>query len=235
MASRFLRRSGIAIVLVAELIEYEPDHIIQVGIGKNHQEVDVMKVAWPNATFVGFEANPHIGIDDYPGKLIRVAVGAEAGKATLYFNKKHKDGSSFFPHNDPIGPMQVEVDVVALDDMSMEELDMPIQQKLPNVLLWLDCEGMEFDVLRGCEKLLDQHVDVVNVEMTSNPPGDGWCTPNEVHDFLLEHGFLRQWVHTQRTSAGQTDAIYVRPHLFNPNYCCCPCQVKLFKQGAEQK
>jgi hypothetical protein len=68
--------------------------------------------------------------------------------------------------------------------------------------------------------------------MTANPPSDDpdWCDPDEVHWWMVQAGFLRQWIHTQRTNEGQYDCIYVRPHLFNPRYCCDPWERARFRE-----
>jgi len=222
MASKFLRRSGVAVCLISELIEFVPDAIIQVGIGSFHEEVPVMKQAWPHAKFTGFEANPNIRIRDYPGTLIRKAISNRAGSVDLHFQPRHKDGSSLFPPKHAETSASITVPCVTLDS-----LDLQAQQ----ALLWLDCEGSELNVLRGAENFIERSVAVINVEMTSKPSCEGWCSPESVHDWLCSHGFYRQWVHTNRSSAGQCDVIYVRSYLFQPEYCCCPCQVNRYKRG----
>ncbi len=234
--SKIKRRSGIAIVNICELIGWQPDVVYQVGVGVNHGEVDEMHDRWPGVQFVGCE--PHPGIvstveKDYPGELYEVAIGAERGKTKLYTKSRHKDGSSIFPHRNQHEHERYH----EIGDVLMSTLDSMFgpndvrscrayqnHNRKDNVMLWLDCEGSELDALRGGTEFL-KSVQVVNVEMTSKPPGTGWADPIEVHRLLNASGFLRQSVHTNRSAAGQADCVYVRRELFKPELCCCPCQL----------
>lgn len=217
MASKMLRRSGVAVGLVAELLGWKPDWICQVGVGLYHQEIDVFVEEWklgPEA-IVGFEANPVVFkriIESYPGTLINFAISDKPGMSALSAHPRHKDGSTLKGLDG--GSVVGMVDCVTLDDMFSSRTN-----DLGNCLLWLDCEGSELDVLRGAKDFIG-NVRAINVEMTSKPNGDGWADPVDVHAFLESLGFWLQWIHTQRVTAGQYDAIYVRGELFKPEYCC---------------
>jgi len=245
MASRLLRRSGISVGLVAEVLGWRPDWVIQVGVGLFHEEADalrekidddhkeehVLKSEWPDCRFVGFE--PHPGTfrqveDSYPGHLIQKAISDRHGTATFYMKKRHADGSSLHFH-DLLS--EDERSKVSKFDVELVTLDSIFTNGYPSgkILLWLDCEGSELAALRGGESLLER-VEVVNVEMASKPPSSGWCSPGEVHVHLAARGFWLQWIHTQRISAGQCDVIYVRSNLFRPEYCCVPHEVERFNK-----
>jgi FkbM family methyltransferase len=219
MVSRLLRRSGVAVGIIVELLNWKADHIYQVGVGQYHQEMDVLREEWPDVIIEGFEAFPAIvkaRKDYYPGKLHSVAVVDKKGPVKLHVKRKHKDGSSLFEfvEEDKLR----ETITVEGDTLDNLKPDGPEGEK---ILLWLDCEGSELMALQGAERFC-KRVEVVNVEMTAYPPGRGWANPFQVHRWLVEHGFVRQWIHTQRTSAGQYDAFYVRRKLFDPRYCCDP-------------
>lgn len=223
MVSKFVRRSGISVCLIADLLEWVPDLVIQVGIGTRPEETAVFKDAWPNHGLIGFEAHPGVFNaikDTYPGRLYNYAIGKESGAVDLWTPPRHKDGSSIHKHEGMDNLTKCQTRMKTLDEVIRLEW---VKDK--SVLLWLDCEGCELDVLQGGFGVL-QYVNVINVEMTAKPISKAWCDANQVHDFLVAAGFKRQWVHTQRTSAGQCDAIYVRPSIFKPEFCCCPCQVE---------
>lgn len=224
MAGPLLRRSGIAIGLIAELMEWVPDMIVQVGVGTMHYETEVFKEAWPNCKLIGYEASPNCfeaSKKTYPGELRFGAIGDKfAERMPIYEKHRHKDGSSIFQFPEDIRVIETTTTMTTLD------------KEFPNgcrgfdhVLLWLDCEGSELMAIGGASKFI-KGVEVINVEMTAKPYSNQWCSQTELHDIITLLGFKRQWVHTQRSSAGQVDAIYVRPHLFRPEYCCCPCQMK---------
>ncbi len=215
--NKLLRRSGIAIVLIADQLEWQPEVVYQVGVGTRNHEMEVFKVAWPDATYIGFEPNPEtVKKIDYPGTLHAIALGDEPGHAMLNSRKRHADGSSLLEIENAHSSVQVAVDT----------FDNIVPDVPPKAMLWVDCEGYEVKMLNGAKNALAcGHVDVVNVEMTAKAYGDGWAEPSEVHAILKSHGYMRQWIHTQRISQGQVDVSYVREELFDPNYCCCPCEV----------
>jgi len=216
MPSRLLRRSGTAVITFAHLLKWKPDAVFQVGIGLYHQEVNVMQEAWPSVRFIGCEPHPKIAASlrkNYPGELHQCAIGERQGEATLYEKAKHKDGSGLFPHK---WREQTSLKV------QMTTLDLLFPQPHSygeRLLLWLDCEGGELGALRGGERFVE-HVGVINVEMTSNPPCEGWCDMMDVHHWLKARGFRRQYTHSKRSGAGQCDALYCRSELFQAKYCC---------------
>lgn len=223
MVSKFIRRSGISVCLIADLLQWVPDTVVQVGVGCNPEETAVFLDAWPDVSIIGFEANPqcfNAAVRRYPGRLVQLAVSNEPKQdVKLFVPPRHKDGSSLYAFDALDNPHTEITNATSLD---VWFADKPrISRK---TLLWLDCEGSELDVLRGASQFVDS-VECINVEMTAKPVGSNWCDSNQVHDHLLGLGFKRQWVHTQRTSAGQCDAIYVRPELFKAEFCCCPCQI----------
>ena len=223
MASKLLRRSGTAICKVCGLIEWEPDCIVQVGIGGYHQEVDVMQEVWPNAKLIGFEAHPDIAKavkDSYPGIVRECAISDKIGTASLFFRPRHKDGSSLFRLPDNKGQREIKVVVHTLDELFIQP-----ECYGDHILLWLDCEGGEFHALLGGRKFVDS-VEVINIEMTANPGNPEWGDHVETHYWLMDHGFKRLTIHTNRSPDGQYDAIYVRKHLFRPEYCAWPCQIE---------
>ena len=223
MASKMLRRSGVAVGLVAECLQWRADLVVQVGVGQHHEEVDVLRKEWPGVLFRGYEPHPAMKkqlCEEYPGTFLSVAVGDHDGEAVLHFKKQHKDGASLHRSREPGAGHEAIVKLTTLDDL----FDTPKHQR---ILLWLDCEGSELDALRGGEEFLKK-VEVVNVEMTGRPPGAGWCRPLDVNRWLVDHGFWLQWIHTQRSCLGQWDGIYVRRYLFKPQFCCCPSEVERF-------
>ena len=226
-----LRRSGVALYNVANSLGWSPTVIFQAGVGRYCKEVEVFREAWPDADLIGFEPHPEIAksIDYRPGLLIGKALARNVGWTKLFYDPAHVDGASVYgdPSNDRLQEIAVEVNT--LDNYHAKA---SWKRDGDRVLLWLDCEGSELDVLIGGEKFVLQ-TDVINVELTGKPSRPGWPDPVEVNRWLLNHGFLLQYVHTQRTAIGQLDAIYVRPKLFRPEYCCCPLMVEEWRNRSE--
>lgn len=219
--TRLRLRSGAPVCEMTGWLGWKPDTVIQVGIGMNHGETEVFRDPeyWGDTfRLIGVEPNPRLiemARDNYPGEVLPYAIGSEPGEATLFFRSGHKDGGSLHPYKTG-DQNEVVVPVRTLDGLFTEP------ESMGDILLWLDCEGNELPAMQGGEKLI-KNVDVMNVEMTSDPLHDGWCDMMETHRWLVDHGFKRQSVHTSRSYNGQVDAIYVREHLFNPKHCSCPC------------
>lgn len=218
--SYLFRRSGLACGLVADLLKWRADLLIQVGVGPfwQKEEADVFSKVWAGIKIIGFEPIPHVASnavkDGYPGEMRAKALSDTVGTREFYYSKHHVGGGSLFRAK--ADWEKIEVEVGTLDS----EL-MPMENWTNKILLWLDCEGAELSVLKGGERFIER-VDMVNVEMTELPPALGWCSPHDVHAWLVEKGFKRQHVHTHRLTAGQYDGIYVRRCLYDQRYSCDP-------------
>lgn len=226
MVSRLARRSGAAVVQIAELLFWQPDVVYHVGVGLNHVEAHIMKgECWPAAKLIGFEPNPVTYADihaTYPGELRKVALSNRCEIARFYQPNRHRDGSSLFPRaSDDI---VYEVEVWTLDALY------PDGPGGARCLLWVDAEGNDLAVLEGAQRFI-AGVQMVNIE-TTGTAAPGWGDQSQVDRWLREHGFRRQWVHTQRIHAGQQDCIYVRDEIFDPAICPCPCQLEGFTYRA---
>lgn len=223
--SRLARRSGVAVVQIAEQLNWRPDVVLHVGVGLSHEEVAIMRdEVWndPPVRFIGFEPNPRTFADitdKYPGELFPLALGNEVRYNVPFFEPKcHRDGSSLYVRKPD--DKEYRVNVTTLDELYPDGL------LVPHVMLWLDAEGSELQILQGGEKFL-AGVDVINIEMTGAGASDrdGWTDQCLIHKWLMDHGYRRQWVHTQRIHVGQQDCIYVRESLLSRRICPCPCQL----------
>src|SRR3990167_6467231 len=222
MVSRLARRSGVAVVQIAELLQWRPDIIYQVGVGLQHAECFIMRdECWPEVKIIGFEPNPttyHEIFESYPGTLYPYALGNEVRDSVSFYQPdKHRDGSSLF--------RRAANDVAYLVPMSTLDTLFPDGPGYPNCLLWIDAEGNDLAVLDGAQKFLNG-VQFINIEVTGTPSGPGWASPGVIQDWLNSRGFRCQWSHTQRIHVGQMDCIYVREELINPDICFCPCQIR---------
>lgn len=230
--SKIHRRSGNAVVGYCQLIGFEPNAVVLVGVGMRHQEIEVMREDWDDFELYGFEPNPdiHKAINhDFPGFLSSSAITDVSGLTTLHVNRAHKDGSCIYKKFDEkvqAKTKQVEVFTTTLDGRFSRGMTFG---KNIRVLLWLDCEGCENLALKGGQKLIKRNVDLINVELTGKPRNHGWPKPIEVHKLLLDLGFLQCWVHTTRSCIGQYDAIYIRKELFRPEFCSCPDSIERFE------
>lgn len=237
--SKILRRSGKAVVEYLSLLEFEPDLVCIIGVGIHHGEVFEMREAWPNIELYGFEPHPDTYkaiVETFPGRLYHSAISNEKGFLTLYSKPKHKDGASIFPKikkEDRIQCNEIEVICITLDDVighMLCGLDAETNKSRKG-LLWLDCEGNELAALEGGKRFIDNCISVINVELTGKPRSEGWSKPLDVHNKLVEYGFLQAWNHTNRSVIGQWDAIYIKRELFKPEFCSIPQSIAEYEKG----
>lgn len=225
---RIVRRSGIALATICEQIKFDPDCFYHVGVGHCLYEVEVMQMVWPELAFVGVEPNPGSYANvcgRYPGRIDNIAFGKEKGVGTLWNFPRHKDGSSLFEHY-PSDKKAIK------NEVRIETMDEHWGTPVSKSILWVDCEGSELDVLLGGVNFL-RDIDVLNIEITGKPRGDGWCDAVETHNWILSQGFYLQWMHTQRSSIGQTDNVYVRRQWFHPQFSCHPESIERFRNGTD--
>lgn len=218
MVSRIFRRSGNAVVEYLNHLGWKPLHVIMVGVGGHHEEVQVMREAWAaDFELYGFEANPLIFKDlqqNFPGFAYHYAVGnSDAAKVPVYFKGNWKDGTTTVPQSDSWNCELVPA--VRLDRAPLPSFNSA------EGLLWLDCEGGELNALVGGQQFIADHIKVINCEMTGRPTVGGWPTAQAVHYWLISHGFYQAWTHTIRPRLSQFDAIYLRGDLFDPSLTCC--------------
>lgn len=219
MVSRLARRSGVAVVQIAEQLWWTPSIVLHVGVGLQHAEAFIMKrECWPAITLHGYEPHPQTYEDikaSYPGQLRQMAIGNHIGEVEFYSPSQHRDGSSVFRRAD--NDSKYTVPMSTLDALYPDGLG-------GRCLLWIDAEGNDLAVLEGATKILPE-VDMINIETTACVP-PGWADATQIDRWLREHDFRRQWVHTQRIHVGQQDCIYVRTKIFDPAICPCPCQLE---------
>lgn len=213
--SRIRRRSGNAFTEYCQLIDWQPNTLVMVGVGTNGEEYEVFRETWGrDFELIGIEANPQVCQtmkDKWPGLLIEKAIWNQPCTKQLHCKPRWKDGSSLFESkNDQESRYQVDVECDTLDHIMYDHWDSK------GNALWLDCEGAELQALQGGEQFL-KTVDVINVELTSLGRGVDWCDPRKVHEFLSVRGFKQFACHTIRTVLGQRDLIYLHDRIFNPN------------------
>lgn len=228
--SKLLRRSGIAVYNIGELLGWRPDCCYHIGIGLEFREVEVMSEGWPGISYWGCEPMPaaaELARQRYPGAVYEVAITNEANKKVpIYWRKRHANGASLCAPRETL----TELSSAMVKTQTIDTLFGKPAGK--HALLWLDCEGSELAAMEGGTEFI-KDVEVINVETTADGErlGAGWADQVAIHHKLIEMGFYRQWIHTQRNHVGQVDVIYVRPHLFEPKIGCCPCDVERFRGG----
>ena len=200
---------------------YEPETSVLVGVGTNHEEVNVMRETWPDISVFGYEANPktyHMVKDVFPGSIRNLAITNRRGPVCIYVSPRHIDGSSLYKkvEGDPGGADSVVggIETKRLDD------DLSIRG-LKKCLLWIDCEGSELEALYSGTEFIKESVDVINVEMTGRPWRVGFPTPKKVDETLKWLGFTQVWTHTIRPTNGQYDAVYLKDELVDDTMRCC--------------
>lgn len=162
---------------------FHPKTVIDVGVAWGTPD---LYSAFPDAHFIlveplrEFENAIQALCKKLNATVVRAAAGASPGKLTMYIEKT-PSASSMFPENVDEKVNSYEVDVVRLDSVIG-----PMQRP---VLLKLDVQGMELDVIRGCEGILD-NIDMIILEATLLARTKDYLELASVVSEMLKRGFV---------------------------------------------
>lgn len=139
-------------------------------------------------------------------KLINKALGNDAKKVTMYVDSYNQGSSSILKpklHLDQYRHIrfenEVEVDLVRLDDVIIE--------KDKYNFLYMDCQGYEYEILKGASNLLN-NIDVIMTEVNRAEVYENCGMINELDDYLNQYQFNR--VETSWAGGTWGDAFYIK-------------------------
>ncbi len=151
--------------------------------------------AGPDGRVVAFEPNPaalyflrkHIqlnGLDDRV-EVVEAAVGAEPGETVFYVAGSSGMGRVGTPNKSLTQTEEIKVPFLTLDDYCFSKGLIPDW-------LFIDIEGFEIAALVGASRLLEKHLDKVNIVVEMHPNvWDSSGTSREHAQSLLEQWGLR--------------------------------------------
>lgn len=193
-----------------------------VDIGANRGQFALAcRVLLPSAKVISFEPLPNAGAifneffqDDPNVKLFRVAVGPNLSQEIMHISARDDSSSLLpigleqakrFPGTEEVGT--INVDVAPLDNfLKLSDLSAP-------ALLKIDVQGYEFEVLKGCQSLL-QKFDHVYCECSFIELYTGQKLVDSIIDWLYQHGFRLAGVynlsHGKSGKAIQADFLFER-------------------------
>ena len=162
----------------------KPDVMIDIGVGVRNSEAWLLKKKWDDVFVVGLEPNERrFGKcrNGFPGKIIHAAAWNEDSWLEL----QNIDGMSVaFPRDYQKGPSKITVPTRSLDSLEAEF------GPWNNILVWSDTEGSELKVLEGSRKLLESgKISCLCLEVWNIFQAPGWCTYDELIEFLEPYGF----------------------------------------------
>ena len=182
-------RSARAFFDLVAALDHPPDVLLDLGVGHTNSEAWVCRKRFPNCRIIGVE--PHVGryrnvVAKYPGTLLNLAVGSQAGVLHGYLGKpKYPAGHSNFKLAVEAGSEQHyvkhEVPCTCVDALDQE------YGPFKNMLIWADIEGSELVMLQGATTALTTgRIVLLNLELLTLV---GWCQPSEVRAFLAQYDY----------------------------------------------
>lgn len=168
---------------LSELVK-EPTTFIDIGPGKLNSEAWIIRQFWKNCQIIGFEpckVRYEYLKKDYPGFLINEAISTS-------FSLEGYMGEDFIVNcreNEKHLYTPTQVGSTSLDNI------ISMLYTTENIVVWADVEGSELTILQGAKFSLEKgRIVALNLELNLKREAVGWCTANEVIDFLTEYGYM---------------------------------------------
>jgi FkbM family methyltransferase len=174
---------------------------------------------WPNSQIYAFEPNPNSyrmlkkNVSSIPNiSYFNIALGDKSGFTNFYVCR-HPNIDKEMDTNDPssiLRPYQdkipgvsfneiIQVPITTLDDWAEKNNVTHID------FMWLDMQGSEGAMLKACPKIF-QTVKAIQTEYSIEPLYEGTLLLNELHSFLIVHGFKQIF----QFGGNHGDLIYIR-------------------------
>jgi FkbM family methyltransferase len=201
------------------------EQVVIFDVGANSgQSVLTFKSLFPTSRIHSFEPSPEIyeqlavNVEAYDGDVLinNVGIGSVPGEQVFLENSQSEMSSFLRPGQMGWGKIEKEtvVPVITLDEYCARN-EISIVD-----LLKIDTQGYELEVLKGCQRLMDQnrikliYLEVNFAELYENlPPFD------EIFRFLVNHNFglvsFYEFAH-QGHLASWSDALFLNRHFQTP-------------------
>jgi FkbM family methyltransferase len=195
--------------------------IFDVGANKG-QTIELMSRLFPSCELYAFEPSAVLAqtlCDRYVSRRVTVeaiALGARE-EERQFFTYQNNELSSFLSlAKSPSNPF-ADVGVAAVDAVRVETIDDYCEACGIRAIeiLKIDTQGFDLEVLKGATRMLSAGaIGVVLVEINFIPLYDAQCTPGEMIDWLIGHGFQLLALYEQvrlRQALSWATACFVRP------------------------
>lgn len=206
------------------LKQYLPDNpvILDAGAHNGSSSIQLINI-WQAATIYAFEpvpnlfnllkknTNPYNQIHSF-----QVALGEKNEQKTIFISQGRGDGSSSLLA--PTGHLTEFPDVKFPQKATVNVTTLDAWAKKNNVsyidFLWLDLQGMEYQVLKNSPEILST-VRVIVTEVNFKPLYNGCTLYSTIKSFLEEQGFTEILMKKEHPTFG--DSVFVRNELLTSN------------------
>lgn len=131
---------------------------------------------------------------------INFALSNQRGRLKFFINDTKALNGSLRKTHETVAEVGVEVE--RLDNVVEEKAGKP-------VFLWIDAEGLAWEVLDGAERTLDR-VACIHLEYETEVLFEGQRTLSDVESLLARRGF-RRWAKSYCSEVSQGNALFLRP------------------------
>lgn len=185
----------------------QPPLVIDIG-SRDATESKRFKRICPSAAVLAIEPHPTLYAQMLADKEVK-ALEVEL----INFALSNQRGTLKFYINDPkaLNGSLRKTDATAAEvDVEVERLDTVLDGRAGNpVFLWIDAEGLAWEVLDGAEKTLDRVV-CIHLEYETEVLFEGQRTLADVEALLVRRGF-RRWADSYCREVSQGNALFLRP------------------------
>jgi FkbM family methyltransferase len=205
--------------------KYMPTNPVIIEAGThNGGDAIYMSRIWPQGKIYTFEPNPgwhtviRNTIDPYPNiHFFPVALGDRNGESDFFECTSEKSGA-----DSTLRPILTDtfwtVDLKERNHKFAKPIKVPMisldtwaeENNIQNIdFMWLDMQGAEGNMLRGCPKIL-QKTRIIQTEYSTRPVYEGSMNFDELIKFLSDRGFILNFVERQNSNDVQGNALFVK-------------------------
>ena len=179
-----------------------PDDWIFVDVGaSNGWYTHLMQKLSPSSSFIMFEPLPkhnnHVHKKKENTLFFPLALGKEEGTIKFLENLSCDGLSSMYPINTDYKHFHANYDnqkikeiTIPVKTMDRVFLENDLLRDKSNIFLKMDCQGGEFDVLKGSKDLLSDKIKVVHMEIQLVNKYNLDYHYTELYNFMLKNGFV---------------------------------------------
>ena len=201
---------------------------------------------------VRFEPGPKPDNQENKNHIIsNFALSDYSGESFLYITRNPYQSSMFPPNKDLISKLENEEHldrvIVNKNKVKTKTIDELVNTREIPPPDWIKCDtqGSEYNIMKGCSKIINEHLPIIGLETWTQPIYKGTNLITDILNYFYSKGYFLADVSNAggarlKTSERRSKTKYTRAHLASLNVLLIPqiecyCDSKLSKESLSRK